>query len=230
MSTKARLLRLFGSLVLTEAEVLSVSAPADAFRLVELRARGAARWQPGDKVQVLLPSDDVRTYTPLHWGADGATTLLVYLDGAAHGDAPGSRWARQLAPQQRLRFVGPQRSLMMPPGELTLIGDETSFGVAAAYAADRPGKVRCVFEVEGAASLDRLLHTLGLGDALIVRREAGAPRGSAVAAALPELGGAHIGLTGGAALIQAVRTKLRERGAPATKIKTYWIEGRAGLD
>jgi NADPH-dependent ferric siderophore reductase len=225
MSTKARLLRLFGSLVLTEADVLSVSAPAEAFRLVELRARGAARWQAGDKVQVLLPSDDVRTFTPLRWAADGATALLVHV----RDDTPGARWGRQLAAGQRLRFVGPQRSLAMPPGEITLIGDETSFGVAAAYAGDRPGKVQCVFEVEGASSLDRLLHTLGLGDALVVRRDPGAPRGSAVAAALPELRG-PVGLTGGAALIQAVRATLRARGVRDPKVKTYWVEGRAGLD
>lgn len=227
MSTKARLLRLFGSLVLTEADVLSVSAPAEAFRLVELRARGPGRWQAGDKVQVLLPSDDVRTYTPLRWGSDGAVTLLVYVNG----DAPGARWGRQLAAGQRLRFVGPQRSLVMPPGRLTLIGDETSFGVAAAYAGDRPGQVTCVFEVDGAAPMEGLLGALGLGGALVVRREPGAPRGKTVAAALPELrGDGHVGVTGGAALIQAVRAKLRERGAPAPKVKTYWIEGRAGLD
>jgi NADPH-dependent ferric siderophore reductase len=226
MSTKARLLRLFGSLVLAEADVLSVSAPAPAFRLVELRARGPARWRAGDKVQVLLPSDDVRTYTPLRWGADGATALLVYVNG----DAPGARWGAQLTAGQRLRFVGPQRSLVMPAGALTLIGDETSFGVAAAYAGDRPkGTVRCAFEVEASASLDGLLGAVGLDEALVVRREPGAPRGSAIAAALPELTG-HIGLTGGAASIQAVRAKLRERGAREPKVKTYWIEGRAGLD
>ncbi|MEY2935837.1 MAG: hypothetical protein RL033_6586 [Pseudomonadota bacterium] len=226
MSTKGRLLRLLSSLVLAEGEVVAVRAFGSNLRLVQLRAKGSGGgWQPGDKLQLLLPEDEVRTFTPLHWDAAGSTALLVY----THGDGPAARWAPLLAEGQRLRFVGPSRSLTMPDGPITLIGDETSLAVAASYARARPGKVRAIFEVAAEPALGEALHAVGLEQAMVVHREPGAPRGQALANDLPELQG-PIGITGGADLIQSVRTRLRERGLRDTTTKAYWVQGRTGLD
>src|ERR1041384_3563080 len=114
MSTKGRILR-FLSGFLKEGEVIAVQELEPAFHLVKLRvAGGRADWRPGDKVQVLLPGDDVRTYTPMEWSSDGTTSLLAYL----HGDTPASRWARDVAVGQRVHLAGPQRSLIMPEGTI----------------------------------------------------------------------------------------------------------------
>lgn len=226
MSTKGRLLRLLSSLVLADGEVVAVREFGSNLRLVQLRAKGSGRdWQPGDKLQVLLPDDEVRTFTPLHWGADGSTALLVY----THGDSPASRWAALLAVGQRIRFVGPSRSLTMPEEPVTLIGDETSLAVAASYSAARPGNVRTIVEVTAGLALGEALRAIGLEQAQVVRREPGAPHGQALVNALPELQG-PIAITGGAELLQTVRARLRERGLRDIKTKTYWVQGRTGLD
>ncbi len=231
MSAKGRILRLLSKLVLAEAELVSVRVLASNLWLLELQAASGSggSWQPGDKLQVLLPDDEVRTFTPLSWGPDGASALLVY----GHGDGPVSRWAPLLEAGQRLRFVGPQRSLVMPDGALTLFGDETSLAVAASYARARPGAVRAVFEVAAGLSLEGALAAIGLARAQVVYREPGAPRGlaleRALETALGEVRGA-VGITGGSELIQRVRARLRERGPLDIKTKTYWVPGRAGLD
>lgn len=226
MSTKGRLLRLLSGLVLTEAEVVATRAISGAFHLLQLRASGAGSgWQPGDKLQVLLPGDEVRTFTPFSWAADGSTALLVY----AHGDGPASRWAPLVSAGQRVSFFGPSRSLVMPEGAITLIGDETSLAVAASYARARPGSVRTIVEVAAGLELEEALQATGLEQAQVVQRPPGAPRGFALERALPWLQG-PVGVTGSGELIQRVRAGLRQRGLREIKTKAYWVEGRAGLD
>lgn len=225
MSTKGRLLRLFSGL-LNEGTVTSVTEPSPQFRLIQLQTpAGKLTAQPGDKVQLLLPGNDVRTYTPVEWDADGTARLLVFL----HADTPGPRWAREVSVGQRLHFAGPQRSLVMPSGELTLIGDETSLAVAASYVRTRPGQVRCIFEIAADVTLDGVLRELQLEDAIVVRRPAGTPRGTALTSQLPTTSGA-VGITGGADSIKLTRDALRARGLGEIKTKAYWVEGRVGLD
>lgn len=219
-------MRLLSGLVLTEAEVVATRSASGAFHLLQLRALTArSTWQPGDKVQVLLPGDEVRTFTPLSWEADGSTALLIY----AHGEGPASRWAPLVSAGQRLRFFGPSRSLVMPEGAITLIGDETSLAVAASYARVRPGSVRTLLEVGSTAELGEVLDASGLGQAQVVQRKPGAPRGLALLEALPALQG-PVGITGSGELIQQVRAGLRQRGVSDIKTKAYWVQGRAGLD
>ncbi|MBK8719343.1 MAG: hypothetical protein IPN32_32215 [Deltaproteobacteria bacterium] len=226
MSMKGRVFRLLGPL-LRDAEIIGVTAPEPSFRLVRLAVRGGggARWSAGDKLQVLMPSDDVRTYTPLWWGPDGGTALLVY----ARGDTPASRWARTLEPGARVRLAGPARSLAMPPGPLTLVGDETSIAVAASYARARPGQVRAWIEVAQGVAVARAIAATGLEEVELVERPMGAARGETLARALPQLAGA-VGITGAADLVQRVRDELRGRGVGELRTKAYWIDGRVGLD
>lgn len=219
-------MRLLSGLVLTEAEVVAARAVSRAFHHLQLRVLGPRRdWQPGDKVQVLLPDDEVRTFTPLCWEADGSTALLVY----AHGAGPASRWAPLVRAGQRLRFFGPSRSLVMPGGAKTLIGDETSLAVAASYARVQPAGVRTWLEVGDSAELAGALEAAGLEQVQVVQRKAGAPRGHALLEALPALQG-PVGITGSGELIQQVRAGLRQRGILDIKTKAYWVQGRAGLD
>src|SRR6478752_6178721 len=95
-STKGMLLSAFGRLVLRDARVTAVRELGDRTR--EIVLEGAAlrdvEWVPGDKIQVLLPTRDVRTYTPASWDQRrGSTELIVF----AHGDSPGARWSQRIA-------------------------------------------------------------------------------------------------------------------------------------
>lgn len=220
MSAKGRILGALGGLVLKEGRVTQVDAPHPALRRVEISGealRGVA-WSPGDKVQVVLPSLDVRTYTPCRWdAATGATTLLIY----CHGDAPGARWARELAAGDGVRLLGPSRSLRPPPGPTIVFGDETAFGLVLALGA------RGVLEVSdlGAAEAFRAMHLDGL-----LLPKAGERHLEAAAEALCAFEGTVV-LAGRARSIQVVRGLLQQRGARAPQhVRAYWADGRVGLD
>lgn len=227
MSTKGRILRMLSKLMLAEGVVQEALIVSRDFRLVKVKTEAAlsGRFQAGDKMQVLLPEDEVRTLTPMYWDADGSTALLAYM----HGDHPLARWARNVEVGDRFYFAGPSRSLVMPSGALTLVGDETSLAIGASYARTRPGQVAIRIEADAKASLAEVLSAVGLGDADVILRAPGLGRGEALASALSEVSGA-VGITGGAELVQRVRERVRGLGPSAIKTKTYWVEGRAGLD
>jgi NADPH-dependent ferric siderophore reductase len=214
MSGKGMILRWLGAVALREATVTAITSPAP--RYLRVRLRGAVpRGEPGDKVQVLLPGDDVRTYTPFAWSDEGEArgfSLLVFL----HGDTPATRWARALQVGDVVRFVGPQRALRLPDGPLLIVGDETSLAVAASYAETRPGQVEAVLEGDVP---DAVLSDLGIQATVC------APGASA--ARVGDHRGA-VGVTGSAALIQRTRAALAGRGE--VRVKAHWIAGRTGID
>lgn len=218
-SLKGRILSSLGALVLTDGTVASVSDLGPRFRLLRVASSAAAAWQPGDKAQLVLPSRDVRTYTPLYWNPDpdDTTAFLVY----RHGDSPAGRWISAAAAGAPLRFKGPDRSLSMPDGPITLIGDETSIAVMVAYQRARATLVRALLASD--ADLQPVLRALKLEARCF---SAGQHRAIAEAALQA---GHPIGITGSGALIKAVRAVLRERDV-RPKVKAYWVQGRTGLD
>ncbi len=226
-SPKGRILNLLGALVLSEAQILAVEEAGPAFRLLRLRGDPSAAFQPGDKIQVVLPSQDVRTYTPLRWSKDGETELLVYLHG---DDTPAMRWARDLKPGENLRFKGPQRSLSLPAGRAVVVGDETSIAVAAAISLARPGQARAVLEVGPDVEVATVAAAVGLGALTVLRRGRDGSGDPDLLDAVLSAPADTIGVTGGGGLVQRARDGLRSRGVSGVKIKTYWIQGRAGLD
>lgn len=228
-SSKGILLNAFGRLFVREGTVSAVSSLGEHFRSITLSGPSlrSATWLAGDKLQVLLPSLDVRTYTPVRWdAAAGSTELLVY----HHGQSPGAVWSRTVAVGDTCRFVGPQRSLRVDvDGAAVLFGDETSFAVGRALTSARPGRLTAVFEVESRAAALPVLAELGLGDATVVERRADDQHLAEVAEAL--VGRGALLLTGRAQSIQAVRTRLRALDAPRpTANKAYWSVGKTGLD
>lgn len=229
-SGKGRILKFLGGLLLTQATVRDVIELGPAFRLVHAvgPAKSIAGWQPGDKIQVLLPSDDVRTYTPITWGEDGVFSLLVYV----RDSSAASAWARGLARDQVLKFVGPQRSLKMPEGNIVLVGDETSIAVAAAYEAARPSQSTTILELGETVDVAAALAATGLSSAKLVRRTAGNSHDGALIDAVIAAKGtaATVGITGSGSLIQRVRAGIRTAGINDAKVKAYWIEGKVGLD
>jgi len=226
MSAKGKLFRLLGGL-LTDCRVTGVQRLGTAFRLVEFQTTTpfGAQARPGDKVQVLLPNDDVRTYSPVRWTQEGASALLVFL----HGDTPSTRWAEQVQVGDTLRLAGPSRSLTLSDGSITLLGDETSLGMMASYAQARPAQVRLLVEVGPDVDIKPVLAELGLSHAEVALRGRGQARGAALTAALRGVDGL-CGITGGGELVQQARAALRAQGSTSIKVKAYWVEGRVGLD
>jgi NADPH-dependent ferric siderophore reductase len=222
-SAKGRLLRMFGSLVLGRGRVEAVDELGPQFRrfLVGETTTADDRYEPGDKLQILFPGADVRTYTPIGWSG-GRTSLLAYL----HGDTPAVAWARSLAVGDPVQYVGPQRSLKLGPGRAVIVGDETSIAVAAAFSLARPGQVAAVIEAADVEEARAVLAALGVADAVVVAR--GGSRIALVEAVVSA--GGPVGLTGGARLIREVRAGLRERGAREERVKAYWAEGKVALD
>jgi NADPH-dependent ferric siderophore reductase len=222
MSTKGKLVRLLGGAMLHRARV-ATAEDVGGFRLVGLRG-DVPKPGAGTKLQILLPSDDMRTYTPIAT-AEGATLL-----GWKHAGGPGARWLSELQPGSEARFVGPQRSLELPAGPLVVVGDETSVAVAASFEVERPGRIVAVFQATDVNDARAAAQRVGLGLATVVERGDVAATVDAVAAARANEPGAVVALTGGSELVLAVRSALRARGIENVKTKTYWIPGKRGLD
>lgn len=220
-SAKGKLVRMLGGLFLRRATIVE-AAHVGAFRRLVLRG-DVPTPRAGTKVQVLLPSDDVRTYSPI--AGEGGFTLL----GWTRAGGPGARWLAEVERGAEVRFVGPQGSLDLPAGRVVVVGDETSVAVAASYAAARPGHVHAVLQASAvddvraaAGAVDLRADVFGADDRVALV--------DAVVAAHASDRDTILALTGGSELVVAVRAALRERGLRDVKTKTYWIPGKVGLD
>jgi NADPH-dependent ferric siderophore reductase len=222
MSMKARIAKLLGGALLKRATIASAE-DLGGFRRLLLRG-DLPKPNAGTKVQLLLPVDEMRTYSPIA-APDGIVLL-----GWKHAGGPGARWMSEVKAGEEVRFVGPQRSLELAPGPVILVGDETSVAVAAAFAAERPGQVRAVFQVGSVDEVKVAAEAMGLCDATSVPRGGTERVAEAVLAARAMSAGATLAVTGGSELVVATRAALRERGVRDIRTKTYWIPGRAGLD
>nr|HEX4317287.1 hypothetical protein [Kofleriaceae bacterium] len=221
-SAKGKLVRLFGGFVLSRGTIAS-SELVGGFRKLVV-ATDAAPPRAGSKVQVLLPSDDVRTYTPIASSEPRGFTLL----GWTRASGPGARWlADAVTAGGAVGFVGPQRSLELPPGKLVIVGDETTVAVAASFARERGDHVQALIEAESTDGVHAAAVAVGLRAITAIGRD---KRADLVAAAAELAAGATVAVTGGSQLVVAVRAALRDRGVRDARTKTYWIPGKAGLD
>lgn len=222
-SLKGRLMKALGGALLTRASVVSADDVSAAFRRIVLKSDAPVS-RPGTKLQVLLPSDDVRTYSPVQ------TSEGVVLLGYKHAGGPGAAWVASVRAGDEVRFIGPQRSLELPPGPAIVVGDETSVAVAWSFEVERPGQVFAVIESGAEADTRAAIDAIGLRQATVVRRGDAEGVVDAVTKARAASPSAALGLTGGAPLLLAARDALRARGIRETKSKTYWVPGRTGLD
>jgi NADPH-dependent ferric siderophore reductase len=222
-SAKGKIVRFLGDVVLRRARVVAADEVAPGFRRISLHGEGLQP-QAGNKLQILLPSDDVRTYTPI------AAREGVVLLGWQHAGGPGARWISDVKVGTEVCFVGPQRSLELPAGPVILIGDETSVAVAASFEVSRPGQVHAILQGGSVDALRAAAEAVGLWPAHVSPHGDTTSVVDAVLASQAALPGASIALTGGAEFVLAVRAALRERGVRDIKLKTYWIPGRTGLD
>lgn len=221
-SVKGRLVRLLGGVMLKRGTVHAVQ-DLGGFQWLGVRC-DAGPIAAGTKLQILLPSDDMRTYTPIA-AADGFSLL-----GWKHAGGPGARWLASVQVGDAVVFVGPQRSLELAAGPVVLVGDETSVAVAAALAAERPGHVQAVIQTAAPADVRRAAQAVALPAVATVAPADIAATVDLIRRKLADWPTAQVALTGCSEPIVAIRQALRGSGAAHIKTKTYWIPGKTGLD
>jgi NADPH-dependent ferric siderophore reductase len=224
-SAKALLGAVAGRFLFRHGQVRQVSKLSEHFTRIDVVGTelAGAPFEPGDKVQVFLPSVGMRTYTPVTWAADGSTWFVGY----AHGAGPGSQWVRAVKKGDEVALFGPRRSIDASslPGPLVVVGDETSVAVALSLTRANAGRqVMALLEASSPEETRDVARQLELTNVTVFPRGALEPLGQALTAQL-QLGATPI-FTGRAATIQALK-KGRSVGG---KTKAYWAEGKRGLD
>ncbi len=233
-SLKALLGDTFGRLIFRDLEITKTHDLSAHFRRVELQSpslRGVPV-RAGDKVQLLMPGEGMRTYTPYACDErEGTMQFLVYV----HGEGPAAMWARQVKPGDHVRAFGPRTSVPFDQlqGPIVLFGDETSFAVATALTGlRRPASF--VFEVTHASESNGVVQGLGLTDATVIERTRDEAHLQHVEAAVRAQLGADsvLVMTGKAQSIQRLRAALKSRwpSHAGQKVKAYWSVGKKGLD
>lgn len=221
------------------AQIVMVEELNPTFRMITLGgdALKKAEWTPGDKIQIQLGGWVQRTYTPLDWdGVEGRARILVYL----HGDGPGTRWAAGARAGDDCVLFGPRRSIDLTRlrSPAILFGDETSFGLAAAWkgVVIASGPVEMLFEISTSAESRSVIEQLGLGNVNTSVRagdDAHLPSlDDRILVRPSSLRSTQFVLTGKSTSIQRIRRLLRQRNVASSQFqsKAYWAPGKAGLD
>jgi NADPH-dependent ferric siderophore reductase len=187
-------------------------------------------WTPGQ--QIRLSVDGLltrRTYSI--WDGDENGLELCVLD---HGDGPGSRWAREAKPGQKVIFTKPEGKLTPREAPYHLFAGEETAAVAFApmLRCLNGAPVHAVIEVDSAE--DRLPL-----DGVTWQYREGAPAASSKTLVdavktleLPTEPGAAY-LAGEARTIQAIKAHLvNDRGWPrrAVLTKPFWTPGKKGME
>jgi NADPH-dependent ferric siderophore reductase len=233
----SRLSKALLSVFMKRAVVTAIDDVADGFRLVTLEGaalRGVA-WVPGQKIQIAMGSAFVaRTFTPIDWDATvGRTRILGY----GHGEGPGSVWLRDINIGDDCDLFGPRPSLdtRRLTGNIAMFGDETSIGLGLAFARqNRTGSTSCFYEVNDAATVERMNRALDVSNAIVFERHEDGSHLAQMAGVLPELvrAGMSFVLTGKAATVQQLHRDLKRLGVASNLIatKVHWAPGKTGMD
>lgn len=225
MDAKALFGAAVGKLFFTKSKVTEVHELAPRIRRIDVSGveLGKAKFTPGDKVQVFIPGEGMRTYTPFNWRGDSASFI-----GFSHGEGPGSRWVANVKPGDDVQFFGPRHSLDASSvnGAVVVIGDETSLAVARAFAENK--RVSVVLEAQEINVVREVCAKLGLTADVTARGDYDALFAK-LSAQLDA--GATPFFTGRAATTQQLKQRLRTAGRSfGGKTKAYWADGKRGLD
>ncbi len=223
-SAKALLGAVAGRFIFRHGAATSITRLSEHFTRLDVEGKEleGAPFVPGDKVQVFLPGEGMRTYTPVTWDA-GRTWFVGY----AHGEGPGSKWLREVKQGDEVAMFGPRRSIDVSglSGPLVVVGDETSVAVAVSLTRAR-ANISVLLEATSPDETREVARNLELVNATITAR---GDLGDALLAQLA-LGATPI-FTGRAATIQALKATAKSAGRVfGGKTKAYWAEGKRGLD
>ncbi|PZR07172.1 MAG: siderophore-interacting protein [Archangium gephyra] len=215
-----------GRFFFTNATVTEVSELGRNLRRIDLTGPelANARFTPGDKIQVFVMGEDMRTYTPFNWRGESASLI-----GFVHGEGPGSRWVKTVKAGDAVQFFGPRGSLDVGgiTGNVVVIGDETSLAVARAFSESK--RVSVVLEAQQPEVTNEVCAKLGLSHADVTSR--GDVDGMFDKLSAQLKAGATPYFTGRAATTQQLKQRLKAAGLSfGGKTKAYWADGKRGLD
>src|SRR5262249_31616167 len=141
-SLKGKFLR-FGSALLRRAKGGARAQAGSRFSRLPLHTaapRASARRTP----QLLFATGSVGAPRPTRPPPDRGRGVVLL--GWTQAGGPGARWIAEVTVGSEVHFAGPQRSLALPKGPVVIVGDETSVGVAASYAAERAEDVHAILQ------------------------------------------------------------------------------------
>ncbi|EMY60159.1 siderophore-interacting protein [Leptospira terpstrae] len=225
------------SIFLTQTKVSKIVRLAENFVLIEMAGTKLkeAKWIPGCKVQVDVGNLTYRTYTPISVDKEeGKLSFLCY----NRKEGPASTWIHSLKVGDPCEVFGPRESLDFSnlEGDAILFGDETSFGIAKVLQNNVKKKSYTFLELNSAEVGKEVLGHLGLTDHRMMERSLDGSHLQTMAKEMfdliSEIPDPKIFLTGRASSIQQVRAYLKDSGIPTNrlKVRSYWADGKKGLD
>ena len=225
-SAKKFLVKLLGPLILSKSKIVSNERISPHFQFLTIQGKSLrkAEWIPGQKIQIQLKNDDMRSYTPSSWDSSkGVMQTLVYM----HGKGPGALWARDAAPASKVTVIGPRKSLKLDPEDKNIIffGDETTFGLAHAlkkYTEDI--RYSFLFEANDLSESKSVLERFELGDSPLYKLNQYEIVSKEIVELFNKNKQTRIILSGKQQSIVKVREYLYESGIPKDNIdkKVYW--------
>lgn len=225
-SIKKILVKVLGPLILSKSKIVSNEALSPHFQLLTISGKNFKKdWIPGQKIQVQLKNDEMRSYTPCSWDSNiGVMQTLVYM----HGKGPGALWARDVKPKAKVVILGPKKSLKLDidsTKSVIFFGDETTFGLAHAIKQNFSEiKFHFFMESTDTDESSAILKRFDLEDALLVSLNQLDLIAQEISKIYLQDSLSKIVLSGKQQSIVALRTKLHALGVPADAIgtKVYW--------
>ncbi len=225
-SVKNILMKVLGPLLLSESKVVSNERLSPHFQFLTIKGKSfkKSEWIPGQKIQVRLNDDIMRSYTPSSWDRqNGVVQTLVYM----HGKGPGALWARDAKAGSKATILGPRGSLVLNEElkEVVFFGDETTFGLA--YAIKENFKhldVKCFFENTDLSESKPVLEKFNLHNSTLYTLSQYDIIASDIARGYKSSATSKIVLSGKQQSIVAIRQKLYTLGILPEDIivKVYW--------
>ena len=223
---KKILLKILGPVVLSKSKITSNERLSPHFQFITIKGNSLKKtqWIPGQKIQIQLEHDEMRSYTPSSWNSEtGEMQTLVYM----HGKGPGALWARDAKVNEPVVVLGPKGSLKLEDTTHTVLffGDETTFGLAHAlqkYTENK--KYFFFFESNDTHEAEMILKKFDLDQALIYSLNQYDQVSKSIAEIFKQNPGAQIVLSGKQQSIVAIREKLYSMQVPKEQIskKVYW--------
>lgn len=226
MSLKSILLKILGPLILSDSKILSNERLSPHFQLLSIKGKSLRKvqWIPGQKMQIKMKDDSMRSYTPTSWDpVAGVVQTLIFM----HGNGPGALWARDALPASKVTILGPRKSLTLEAGDETIIffGDETTFGLAHALKKYTENiRYYFFFECRDRLESQLILNLLNLENSPLYGINQHEQLVTAITTVFDQNPGSRIILSGKQQSIVSLRDKLYHQNISPEKIskKIYW--------
>lgn len=204
-----------------EATVQEITFVDNCYFDIVIKLPKKVLWTPGDKVQFLLPTNELRSYTPYFFYDDKKTfRTLIYNNKLGEG----AYFLNTLKFGDRFKVLGPRKSLdsSVMPQRTIFFADESSLGLAYCL---RHKIHKFVFECHSSNSFKMLIENkFNLENFVIIEREKNYGHLEQLTKELISENAEEIYLTGQRESSQLIGQSLINHGLAKEKIKfkLYW--------